>query len=204
MEFKTYIALTAWVFSSAAFAWQPVTYPVRSQSAYQQSIDTAMCYATANKETKVNIAHESQIPPRQPAATKASSTGAPSRPPLPPSSFSASPPGASMPAAALRLPQAAPAVTTATNTAAMKAASAPTATTAAAAAASASAASASAGSAAIADNSASETAAASGASQTTAASNVKLPPLPAPEPPMTRYWASYGACMQARGYVVMQ
>jgi hypothetical protein len=37
-----------------------------------------------------------------------------------------------------------------------------------------------------------------------AASGVKLPPLPAPEPPMTQYWAAYGACMQARGYVVAQ
>ena len=189
MEFKTYIALTVWVFSSAAFAWQPLTYPIRSQSPYQRSIDTAMCYATANKQTKVNIAHESQIPSRQPAATKTSSTGAPSRPPLPPSSFSASPPGANMPAAA-----SGPAVTTAANPAATKEASAPAATTAAAA---------SAGSAAIADNGASETAA-SGASQPTAGSNVKLPPLPAPEPPMTRYWAAYGACMQARGYVLTQ
>jgi hypothetical protein len=37
-----------------------------------------------------------------------------------------------------------------------------------------------------------------------AASSVKPPPLPAPEPPMTQYWAAYGACMQARGYVVAQ
>jgi hypothetical protein len=105
MELKTYIALTAWVFSSAAFAWQPVTYPIRSQSGYQQSIDTAMCYATANRETKVNIAHESQLPPRQPKATKTSATGVSSRPPLPPSSFSASPPCLLL---QLRLPQAAP------------------------------------------------------------------------------------------------
>jgi hypothetical protein len=186
MEIKTYIALTVWVFSSAAFAWQPLTYPIRSQSAYQRSVDTAMCYAAANRETKVNIAHESQLPPRQAAATKTSSTGAPSRPPLPPSTFSASRPGASMPAAAAAPAASGPAVTTANNAAAMKAASAP-----------------SAGSAAVADNGASETAA-SGAAQTTAASNVKLPPLPAPEPPMTRYWAAYGACMQARGYVVTQ
>ncbi|WP_236001972.1 hypothetical protein [Paraburkholderia elongata] len=197
MEFKTHIALTVWVFSNAAFAWQPLTYPIRSQGAYQRSIDTAMCFATANKETKVNIAREPQIPPRQPPASKTSSTGAPSRPPLPPSTFSASPFGASMPAAASAPAASAPAVTTANNPAAMKAASAP-ATTAATTAASASA-----GSAAIANNAASETAAI-GASQTTAASNVKLPPLPAPEPPMTRYWAAYGACMQARGYVVTQ
>ncbi|RKE26229.1 hypothetical protein B0G76_7841 [Paraburkholderia sp. BL23I1N1] len=204
MEFKTYIALTIGVFSSAAFAWQPLTYPIRSQSAYQRSIDTAMCYATANRETKVNIAHESQLPPRQPAVTKGTSTGAPSRPPLPSSSFSAMPFGASMPAAASAPAASGTAVTTANNATAMKAASAPAAATAASAsAATTTAASASAGSAAVAGNGASETAA-NGASQPTAGSDVKLPPLPAPEPPMTRYWAAYGACMQARGYVVAQ
>ncbi|MFL9865174.1 hypothetical protein PQR67_13430 [Paraburkholderia fungorum] len=201
MELKTYIALAIWAFSSAAFAWQPLTYPIRSQSAYQRSVDTAMCYAQANRETKVNIAHESQIPPRQPVATKTSSTGAPSRPPLPSSTFSAGPFGASMPAAATPAASGA-AVTTANNATAMKAASAPAASAAATPAAT-TAASASAASAAVADNGASETAA-SGASQTAVASNVKLPPLPAPEPPMTRYWAAYGACMQARGYVVTQ
>ncbi|MFL9907920.1 hypothetical protein [Paraburkholderia sp. RL17-337-BIB-A] len=197
MRIRTYTALTLWVFSSAAFAWQPLTYPIRSQSAYQRSIDTAMCYAAANKQTKVNMAHESQLPPRKPAAVKTSSTGTPSRPPLPPSSFSATPPGASMPAAA-----AAPAAsgagvntTTATTAAATKTASSTTAKTTTAAATPASA--------AITENGASETATAS-AAQTAAASGVKLPPLPAPEPPMTQYWAAYGACMQARGYVVTQ
>ena len=100
MQIKTYTGLTLLVFSSAAFAWQPLTYPIRSQSPYQRSIDTAMCYATANKQTKVNIVREPQIPPRKPAATKTSSTGVPSRPPLPPSTFSSAPIGASMPAAA--------------------------------------------------------------------------------------------------------
>jgi hypothetical protein len=197
MEFKTYIALITWVFSSAAFAWQPLTYPIRSQSAYQRSVDTAMCYAQANRESKVNIVHESQLPPRQPVATRTSSTGAPSRPPLPPSSFSAGPFGASMPAAAAPAASGA-AATTANNAAAMKPASAPAASAAATTAASASAAS-----AAVASNGASETLA-GGASESAAASSVKLPPLPAPEPPMTRYWAVYGACMQARGYVVTQ
>ncbi|MGQ7939426.1 hypothetical protein [Paraburkholderia sp. D1E] len=205
MGIKTYTALTLWVFSSAAFAWQPLTYPIRSQSAYQRSIDTAMCYATANKQTKVNIAHESQLPPRKPAATKTSSTGVPSRPPLPPSSFSAAPPGASMPAAAAAPAASEPGVSTATanatTAAATKTASSTTATTAKAAtamAASATTAAATPASATLADNGASETAAVG------AASGVKLPPLPAPEPPMTQYWAAYGACMQARGYVVTQ
>ncbi|MDE1006271.1 MAG: hypothetical protein OSB38_11460 [Paraburkholderia fungorum] len=193
MEFKTYIALITWVFSSAAFAWQPLTYPIRSQSAYQRSVDTAMCYAQANRESKVNIVHESQLPPRQPVATRTSSTGAPSRPPLPPSSFSAGPFGASMPAAAAPAASGA-ATTTANNASAMKPASAPAASAAATTAAA---------SAAVASNGASETLA-GGASESAAASGVKLPPLPAPEPPMTRYWAVYGACMQARGYVVTQ
>ena len=70
MQIKTYTLLTLLVFSSAALAWQPLTYPIRSQSPYQRSIDTAMCYAAANKQTKVNIAHESQLPPRKPAATR--------------------------------------------------------------------------------------------------------------------------------------
>ncbi|MFL9914497.1 hypothetical protein PQR75_03600 [Paraburkholderia fungorum] len=208
MRIRTYTALALWVFSSAAFAWQPLTYPIRSQGAYQRSIDTAMCYAAANKQTKVNIAHESQLPPRKPAAVKTSSTGTPSRPPLPPSSFSATPPGASMPAAA-----AAPAAsgagvntTTVTTAAATKTASSTTATattTTTAKTTTATTAAATPASAAITENGASETATA-GAAQTAAASGVKLPPLPAPEPPMTQYWAAYGACMQARGYVVTQ
>ncbi|MFM0222250.1 hypothetical protein [Paraburkholderia dipogonis] len=200
MQIKTYTVLTLLVFSSAAFAWQPLTYPIRSQSPYQRSVDTAMCYAAANKQTKVNIAREPQTPPRKPAATKTSSTGVPSRPPLPPSTFSSAPIGASMPAAAA--PGAsAPAATTAATA---KGASAPTAASATSTGTTTTAATAAtAASATSADNSASETAAASGA-QMAAASSVKLPPLPAPEPPMTQYWAAYGACMQARGYVVAQ
>ncbi|WP_240975763.1 hypothetical protein [Paraburkholderia aromaticivorans] len=197
MQIKTYTVLTLLVFSSAAFAWQPLTYPIRSQSPYQRSIDTAMCYAAANKQTKVNIAHESQIPPRKPAATKTSTTGVPSRPPLPSSTFSSAPIGASMPAAAA--PGASAPVATTAATA--KGASAPMAASATSAATTTTAATAA--SATTADNSASETAAAS-AAQMAAASSVKLPPLPAPEPPMTQYWAAYGACMQARGYVVAQ
>ncbi|MGF6769064.1 cytoskeletal protein RodZ [Paraburkholderia sp. GAS199] len=198
MVFKTYTVLTLLVFSSAALAWQPLTYPVRSQSAYQRSVDTALCYAAASKQTKVNIARESQLPPRKPAATKTSSTGTPSRPPLPPSSFSATPTGgASMPVAATAAGASAPAATDATGkpgkpgtkTATATAASSPTTSAAA--------------SATTADIGASGTVAASDA-QTTAGSDVKLPPLPAPEPPMTQYWAAYGACMQSRGYVVTQ
>jgi hypothetical protein len=31
---------------------------------------------------------------------------------------------------------------------------------------------------------------------------MKMPPLPPPEPPMTRYWRAYGDCMQGKGYFV--
>ena len=49
-----------------------------------------------------------------------------------------------------------------------------------------------------------DTAQASPQCQANAASAVKLPPLPQPEPPMARYWAAYAECMQGRGYVVVQ
>ncbi|ASV97061.1 hypothetical protein [Paraburkholderia aromaticivorans] len=200
MQIKTYTVLTLVLFSSAAFAWQPLTYPIRSQGPYQRSVDTALCYAAANKQTKVNITREPQIPPRKPPATKTSSTGVPSRPPLPGSSFSSAPIGASMPAAATATGASVAAATTAATAkgSAPGAASAPpagTTTTAGSATSMASMTSAESG--------ASETAAAS-AAQVAAASGVKLPPLPAPEPPMTQYWAAYGACMQAKGYVVAQ
>jgi len=216
MEFKTYTAFTLIVLSNAAYAWQPLTYPIRSQSAYQRGVDTAMCYAEANKKTKVNIAHESQIPPRKPPVTQTSSTGVPARPPLPPSTFSAAPMSASMPAAT---PDASASAVNATGTtttaAAGTGASATKATGATGATGAATAgttpgnsagtttAAAAPASATTADLGASD-AAASGSLQANAASSVKLPPLPAPEPPMTQYWAAYGACMQARGYVVTQ
>ncbi|MFL9963422.1 hypothetical protein PQR02_20600 [Paraburkholderia sediminicola] len=195
MEFKTYTVLTLLVCSSTAFAWQPLTYPIRSQSAYERSVDTAMCYAAANR-TKVDIKREPQIPTRKAPPPKASSTGAPSRPPLPSSSFSAAPVSASMPAAATEPGASAPVATAATapGASSVKSASAPTAGSEAMAATGASSTNA--------DLGASGTAATS--SQANAASGVKLPPLPEPEPPMARYWAAYAECMQARGYVVVQ
>ena len=221
MGYKTYTLMTLMAVSNAAFAWQPVIYPIRSQSAYQRSVDSAMCYATANRQTKVNMAHEAQTPPPKPAGTKTSSTGAASRPPLPPSTFSATPPGTAIPdgmaPAAPAAPTAASAAKpgTATAAAASNAASATPAAPASEAPSATATATANAGhaasatgpasaSAAIADKGASEpatTASAPGASQPGMAA---LPPLPAPEPPMTRYWAAYGACMQARGYGVAQ
>ena len=202
MAFRTYTVLTLLVTSTAAFAWRPVTYPIRSQSPYERSIDNALCYAEANRVIGVDMTHEPQIPPRRPPAAKGASTGAPSKPPLPPSSFSATPlpwsasapEAASAPLAGAQSPGGASAAKPANETAA--GASAPVTTAANAPPKPAT----SSGSGASAAAGASDGAAAS--MQADAASNVKLPPLPAPEPPMTRYWAAYGACMQARGYVV--
>lgn len=195
MEFRTYTVLTLMVMSSAAFAWQPLTYPVRSQSPSQRSVDTALCYAAANK-TKVSITRESQIPPRAPPPSKTSSTGTPSRPPLPSSSFSAAPASASMPAAATEPGASAP-VATAGAPGAASSVKAPGPAIAGSDALAALTASATGTDPGAADALAS----ASGAN---AASGVALPPLPAPEPPMTRYWAAYAECMQAKGYVVAQ
>jgi hypothetical protein len=194
MEFKTYTVLTLLVVSSAAMAWQPLTYPIRGQSYSQRSVDTALCYAEANK-TKVSIVHESQIPPRNPPPSKTSSTGVPSRPPLPPSTFSAAPTNTGLPTAA------SDSAASAALTAAL-AGGASAVRPASAANAASDALAALATPAAGVDPAA--LAALTGASGAAGASNVALPPLPAPEPPMTRYWAAYGACMQAKGYVVAQ
>lgn len=194
MEFKTYTVLTLLVCSSPAFAWQPLTYPIRSQSAYERSVDTALCYAAANK-TKVDITREPQVPPRKAPPTKTSSTGVPSRPPLPSSTFASAPMSASMPAAATQRSASAPAATAAaTGASSVKSASAPTAGSEAMAATGASSTNAELGAAG----------AAASSSQANTASAVKLPPLPEPEPPMARYWAAYAECMQGRGYVVVQ
>ena len=188
MEFKTYTVLALIAVSNAAFAWQPLTYPIRSQSPYERAVDSALCYAQANRQTKVNTVREPQIPPRKVPAAQTSSTGVPSKPPLPTSTFSAAPMSASMPAAATEPGASAPAATMAGASAPMAASSAKT------------------GSMASTDLTASAASADGGASdvEVNAASSVKLPPLPAPEPPMTQYWAAYGACMQAKGYVVSQ
>ncbi|KXU90904.1 hypothetical protein CI15_03080 [Paraburkholderia monticola] len=204
MAFKTYTVLTLLVTSTAAFAWRPVTYPVRSQSPYERGIDNAMCYAEANRTTGVNMARESQVPPRPTPVAKGTSTGAPSKPPLPPSSFTATPlpwsasapDAASAPLAGAQAPGGASSVKPVNEAA--TGASAPGATVAANAPANASAAGTNASAAPGAPDGA------SASMQANAASSVKLPPLPAPEPPMTRYWAAYSACMQARGYVVVQ
>ncbi|MBN3767901.1 hypothetical protein G3O01_44345, partial [Burkholderia sp. Ac-20365] len=56
-------AIALFVVSGASVAQVPLTYPGRSQGPGQQAVDTAACYADANKTTRVNIARESQRPP---------------------------------------------------------------------------------------------------------------------------------------------
>jgi hypothetical protein len=50
--------------SSAAVAQRPLVYPIRSQSAAQQSLDNAGCYGWANRQTGVNMSREPQRPVR--------------------------------------------------------------------------------------------------------------------------------------------
>ncbi|MBN3759151.1 hypothetical protein G3N95_40020, partial [Paraburkholderia sp. Tr-20389] len=80
-------AIALFVVSGASVAQQPLTYPGRSQGPAQQAVDTAACYADANKTTHVNMAHESQRPPppgkTADAAPRPIVAPAPLNPPLP-------------------------------------------------------------------------------------------------------------------------
>lgn len=173
--------------SGTALAWQPVVYPIRSQNPAQQSIDAAMCYGMANRQTNVNMTREAQAPmapkPASAPLANAGGRGQPTQPPLP-ASGTASASGA-----------------LASSTAPANAASS---TTAAGARPAMPAAAAMPGSDTLAKtdkNGMPEMGSASDAQPTTQA-EVKLPPPPPPEPPMTRYWRAYGVCMQGRGYAV--
>ena len=55
--------------STSVLAQQPLTFPMRSQSRAQTSIDTAMCYSYANQHTRVVMARVSQAP-EKPKAVK--------------------------------------------------------------------------------------------------------------------------------------
>ena len=169
--------------SGLVWAQRPLVYPLRSQSPGAQSVDNALCYWQAKQQTHVDIVREPQRPLRTKAIGFAPDAGrGTSVPPLPPSTDRGKNASASAGTAA-----ASSAASAASPTAT---ASAPTQAHAAQGA------------------SAPANAGASGASETTAlntasgASSVNLPPLPPPEPPMTRYWQAYGECMQSRGYGV--
>jgi hypothetical protein len=182
MRLSKFAGLALLAASGAAFAQQPLTLPGRSQSSGQQAVDNAACYAYANQTTKVNMARESQTPPKNTSGeVRVMANPSPVAPPLPPSAAS----GAS---AAVAASGASAAV--AAGASGAKGASA---TMAAGASAPAGASAAMPSSAAL---------AASGASDALLSGDMKMPPLPPPEPPMVRYWRAYSDCMQNRGYFV--
>jgi hypothetical protein len=107
--------LAALLLSGSALAQQPLAFPMRSQSAGQQSMDSAACYGWANQHTKIVMARQSQEPVRPVAAKHVAIHPVAVADPLPPSlpaatasdpadptlvavSLSARPPVAAMPA----------------------------------------------------------------------------------------------------------
>lgn len=179
MRLSTYAGIALLAASGAAAAQQPLALPGRSQSSWQQSVDTAACYAYANQNTKVNMAREAQTPPRDaPREPRPLSPPRAVEPPLPPVASGALAASAASSAVAA---SGASAVTVAGASGA-HGASAPQGASAALPA--------------------SGIAAASGASDAILSGDMKMPPLPPPEPPMVRYWRAYSDCMQNRGYFV--
>jgi hypothetical protein len=178
MRSSTYAAVALLFAAGSAVAQQPMTVPGRSQSPWQQSLDTASCYGYANQTSKVNMARESQAAPRdQVRETRQIAPPRPVEPPLPPGASGAS---AAVAASGASAAMPASAALAASGTALAAGASAP---------------------------GAASGAAASGAAVASAASDgqyaeLKMPPLPPPEPPMARYWRAYGECMQNKGYYV--
>jgi hypothetical protein len=181
----TLLAVALFGASGAAMAWQPVVYPVRSQSPSQQSVDAAICYGTAGRQSGVNITREAQspMPPKFASGVPGIGGGGQfSQPPLPASGTMAAS-GTMMPVASMKPASGTPAA----------AASTPSATATAAAAQS---------SEPMPKTDKNGIPELGGASEPASAAEVKAPPMPPPEPPMTRYWRAYAACMQGRGYAV--
>ncbi|MGF6243610.1 hypothetical protein P3T42_005375 [Paraburkholderia sp. GAS38] len=178
MKMTIPMSLALLTLSGAASAWQPVVYPVRSQSASQQSVDAATCYSTASRQSGVNITREAQSPMRPKLASGAvgiGGAGQVSQPPLPASGTTAA--SGSVPASAA-MATAAPASASSTPAAAAQASEPMPKTD---------------------KNGVPEL---GGASEPLTEAEVKAPPMPPPEPPMTRYWRAYATCMQGRGYTV--
>ena len=178
MKMTIPMSLALLTLSGAASAWQPVVYPVRSQSASQQSVDAATCYSTASRQSGVNITREAQSPMRPKLASGAvgiGGAGQVSQPPLPASGTTAA--SGSVPASAA-MATAAPASASGTPAAAAQAGEPMPKTD---------------------KNGVPEL---GGASEPLTEAEVKAPPMPPPEPPMTRYWRAYATCMQGRGYTV--
>jgi hypothetical protein len=166
------MGLTLLTLSSAASAWQPVVYPIRSQSSWQQSADAATCYSTASRQSGVNITRTAQSPMPPKLASGAVGIGGGgqvSQPPLPANGMAS-------------------ASATKGTTAGMPASGTPAATAQA--------------SEPMPKTDKNGVPELGGASEPQTAAEVKAPPMPPPEPPMTRYWRAYAACMQGRGYAV--
>jgi hypothetical protein len=190
MRPSTYAGFALLVMCGTALAQQPLTLPGRAQNSGQQVVDNAACYAYANQTTKVNMAREPQTAPKnfqQPPRTLSAPRAV--EPPLPPVASGALAASAAAPASGASAVRAAGASGAMGASASM--ATAPSGASGATSAASASAAMP--GSAAL---------AASGASDAIFGGDMKMPPLPPPEPPMVRYWRAYSDCMQNRGYFV--
>ena len=178
MKMTIPMSLALLTLSGAASAWQPVVYPVRSQSASQQSVDAATCYSTASRQSGVNITREAQSPMRPKLASGAvgiGGAGQVSQPPLPASGTTAA--SGSVPASAA-MATAAPASASGTPAAAAQA------------------------SEPMPKTDKDGVPELGGASEPLTEAEVKAPPMPPPEPPMTRYWRAYATCMQGRGYTV--
>ena len=182
MKITIPMGLTLLTLSGAASAWQPVVYPIRSQSPWQQNVDAATCYGMASRQTNVNITREAQsaMPPKLASgAPGIGGGGLVSQPPLPAGGTSSGSASAS-PAAGMTAPG--------TPGNAMPASGAP-ATTAQA-------------SEPMPKTDKNGVPELGGASEPQTAAEVEPPPMPPPEPPMTRYWRAYAGCMQGRGYAV--
>lgn len=192
---------TLLVVSSAAFGQQPAVYPLRSQSAAAQGVDSAYCYWQAKQQTGVDMTRLSQRPPRQKAARFAPDAGrGASEPPLPPrAGAQAARAGGNAPSAnGASVPAAAQATPSSSSAASVASASASASAPGAAGPASPPAPTAASGAA----GQTGSVASASGVPAASGAASTSLPPLPPPEPPMATYWHAYGECMRSRGYGV--
>lgn len=173
--------------ATAALAQQPAVYPLRSQSAAAQGVDSAYCYWQAKQQTGVNMTRLSQRPQRtKPIPFAADAGKGASEPPLPgargtPSGGSRTSMGAMTASGAGSMPAVSGVPAQGAQPARPGGPNAASAT----------------------GDTAQTPAPASSASGSAASSaSTNLPPLPPPPPPMTTYWQAYGDCMQARGYGV--
>jgi len=201
MKISPCAGLVLLAFSTAAFAQRPPVYPLRSQTAATQSVDSAYCYWQARQQTGVDMTHLSQRPPRTKRAPFAPDAGkGTSEPPLP-IGRNAPPDRANGASGA-----GARAVPGPGGAAAAKAGDGDSGAPPNAGRGGASPATEAPASAAVAAAGMSSATAASGGAAAAGAASAGLdataPRLPPPPPPMTAYWQAYGDCMHERGYGV--